>query len=171
MLQNKANILERTCNLLQQVKEVTAKLTEARDSAKQSAIEAIRTLESDLGDSLGGERLKGVFRLTPNGFPPFQGVHVRRTAKDAPLNDIPTLVLSSDGVLTVASFNNSGNDVSQFTQVRVAEDSDIILEDLEGLLTTLNYILPIHCRKAQEAQARFEQVDAFARKVLNCLDA
>lgn len=156
--------------LFERVSDASGQLRAVREDAREKAVRAIRALERALVDALDGELLKGLREIRPG----YQAARVR--GKD-PFEELPqpkpfenegreVLVLESNGHLCMSC---AGRNLRHSVVSRLADDADLLVEDVENLGRLYERILAEHIERARRSAETFDRYAALAAQVSEVL--
>jgi hypothetical protein len=152
--------------LLEEVAIVSARTRQAKESAREKCVSAIRRLELALVEALDGESLRNLPNLA---YPSdrFFALRVRSTSTD-PL-DRDALVLLPSGMLAMAGRP------PHYVREEALDDSELLAEDVEFVAATVERALTLHLDGAEErvarSTARFERLERLAERLHAVVDS
>jgi len=150
--------------LLAETEERSKLLREAAEDARPACVAAVRQMEASLVEALGGETLKGLPCLYGESAERFYGARARGRL-DKKLYEKPVLVICPDGRLRVAQFVVAGPGVPEGVLTREAEDSELLVEDVEVVARAIDAVLKAHVAAAARTTARYDALVELAQKL------
>ncbi len=141
----------------QQASQASQMLKDERSSARTEALNAIRLIEVCLVEALAGERLRALPNLTRGSAraKSYFAARVRGKHGEGLYDDRFVLVLDDCGMLMMANVSGS----------RVAEDSDLLAEDLEKLTVLVKDALEGHVQACTKSAKSYAKCADLARRV------
>ena len=145
----------------------SAVLSRAKMSARKQSIEAIRKLEARLVEVLGGENLRGLPNISPNGGQ-FYGLRVGAQARHNASAVLPTdgrevLMITPSGRLVAAKVQ--GRQVAQ----RKITDDELMLEDLELFAHVVREALEKHIALSDGRVNKLARAEDLARRITEAI--
>jgi hypothetical protein len=156
--------------LFERVSHASGNLRVVREGAREKAVQAIRALEHALVEALDGENLKGLREIGA-------GYQAARVRGQDPFEELPepkpfesqgreVLVVTSSGTLAMA---RSCRAFRQGAAERVAEDADLLIEDVQDLGRLFELILGEHIERARKSAETFSRLELLAIQVSEAL--
>jgi hypothetical protein len=152
--------------------QATAAAQHSQEAARKAAIPAIRELERQTVEALGGAHLQGLCSIVPrHGGPAYFAANVRADHPDAPLMPyVRQLVIGRDGRLWCVTPELEVH-VGMVAEQEPARDEDLTADDLEPYARALREVLRRHAERADRATDRYARVLGLARSVWRGLGA
>lgn len=144
--------------LLEETRQASSRLGEARTEARGAAVMAIRKLELTLVDALAGETLKGLPDLGGRTY----GARVRGKHDGQLVGGHVALVIRPDGTLGLMD----GGSVD-----RNVEDGELMVEDVEDLAAKVEIVLRGHLVAAERGAVRYKRLQWLAVRLHDLLEA
>lgn len=153
---------------IEQARVVNELTAQSRERARADAVRIIRQLEERLITALSGEVLRGLPNLCRDAAKPFFAIRARCGDASDPLpwDGRAVLVLALDGHLRMA-MRQEDKTLRPVTEVVswLAEDKDILAEDLACVTKRMNEALENHLTKAVKATERYTAVSDLAERL------
>ena len=151
---------------LDRVRELSERVSAARERANEAAVRAVRGLERRLVESLGDDVLRGLPNLTPgHRNTAFHGLRVSDApSRDGPAEELPrdgraVLAISNRGVLVLVRRTADGHEVSP------AEDADVRADTLRPFIAAVQCAVEAYLTRAERRAAAYEEISALALRL------
>lgn len=157
--------------LLEDVRAAQSRLAMSRTSARESAIEAIRSLEARLVETLDGEVLRGMPNLLPDAPKQFYAMQLRgRVDRYLPLEGRAEIVLTREGKLAWA-VRDGGSPLRPYVTAVIGPvaDDDLRAEDLRAFVEVVQTALQRHLARLADTERTYVRADELARRLHSAL--
>lgn len=159
-------------DLFDELAASTRREVEKREIANGEALEVIRTLEERLREALGGETLKGLPNLLPDGERPFHGLRLNNagrhgTAEYLPRDGREVLALSRDGTIVMVARDAVHGEI--LPRIRQATDESLRGDMLEPIVRAVQEALDGHLLRAEKRGTAHDQTRQLAEKIANAI--
>lgn len=155
-------------DLFDELEQSTRLEVEKRGVANGEALSAIRAIEARLREALGGETLKGLPNLLPDGTRPFHGLRLNNggrhgTAEYLPRDGREVLALSRDGTIVMVARDVVHGEV--LPSIRQAGDENLRADMLEPIVRSVQEALDGHLLRSEKRGVAHEETRKLAEKI------